>query len=246
MTHDLFIRLLMMVFVLMAIGAFACLPLFKWKLTALMRSALFVKIVWWLPIFVFLLTILYGGFLVALPVFFFVIGLGVREVVRNDAWKWRSVQLYFLLFTICMAHLAVWFLALPNEIATRALASVAVVSVMSDVIAFFAGNYFRKHPLPVKINERKSWEGVAGQIVGAVIGGIVAYYVVHLTIPPILIVLIGVASALGDVINSAVKRIVGIKDWGRTIPGHGGVLDRLSSMSLSIAVSFWFIYIAGL
>ena len=112
-----------------------------------------------------------------------------------------------------------------------------LASVFSDVIAFFFGRYLGRHRLPGWINRGKSWEGVLGQLIGGVLG------VFHLgmlfgTQPTLLAgLVIGVASAVGDLVNSIAKRIAGSEDCGSTIPGHGGVIDRFCSLNIALTAA---------
>jgi len=241
MTTELLVRLLVLVLGLIIIGIFACLPLYKWRPSQLITSSLFIKIIWWIPILFVLIFMLYGGLLAAAGVTLFIIILSVKEFYINKGWRHAISCIYYALFIIWTIHLTVWFLGLPSQIAVISLTSVAIISVMSDVCAFFMGNYLGKYQLPVWLNNRKSWEGVVGQIIGAIIGGILVIYWLLIPVSFILILLIGIASAIGDLYNSAAKRVLSIKDWGQTIPGHGGVMDRLSSLSFAVAVSYWYL-----
>jgi CDP-diglyceride synthetase len=241
MTFDLLLRLTGTLFGLIALGIVACLPLYKWDLIKLTRTPLFIKIIWWVPIFAMLALVLYGEIPAAIAATIIIVAYSIREVAANNGWKRTVARLYFILFIIWTTHLALWFFVIPEPTASIALASIATVSILSDVCAFFMGNYLGKHKLPRRLNSRKSWEGVVGQIIGAGVGGCIVAYILLIPISPLLVLLVGVASAVGDLINSAVKRSLSIKDWGSTIPGHGGVMDRFSSLSLSIAVGFWVI-----
>ncbi len=243
MTFELLIKLSAILFGFIIVGSVLCLPLYKWNVRALLASSLFTKIIWWGPIFLVLIALLYGETLAAILVTIGVLIVSFREFLNNKGLKSKIALTYFCLFIIWWTHLAVWFQLLPYPLSVQMLAAVAVVSVLSDVCAFFFGNYLGKHHLPKWLNDHKSWEGVVGQIVGAIIGGLFAIYVLAIAISPLLIILIGIASAIGDLANSAAKRSLAIKDWGNTIPGHGGLLDRLSSLSLAIAVSFWFLFL---
>ena len=144
-----------------------------------------------------------------------------------------------------MAHLIVIFTDLSDAQSTTALISICFASVLSDVFAFFAGTYVGKHHLPSFINERKSYEGVVGQIIGAVIGLSVVSLLPRIGFSWPLALGIGFASAVGDIVNSIVKRARNMKDWGDTIPGHGGVLDRFSSLSFAIAAGYWIFRLHG-
>ena len=111
------------------------------------------------------------------------------------------------------------------------------MSVMSDVGAFFAGNFAGRHKLPDWLNKRKSWEGTSGQLVGA----LVAFVLVDAFVAPIPLYFVataGAGSLLGDLANSYVKRRLGIKEWSNRLPGHGGYLDRFSSLSMAVLLTY--------
>lgn len=239
MTPELLFHLGLLVVGALLLGSVACLPLYRWNVARFIRSSLFIKIIWWLPIFLFLIGILYSGLLGAVIVTIFLLGLAIRELNVNHGWSRPVTRWYFIIFVLCLLHLGVWFLMLPQEQAVTSLVAVAIISVFSDVVAFFMGNYTGKHPLPQWLNSRKSWEGVIGQFIGAVLGGFVVSWYLAIPVTPLLAAAVGTASAIGDLMNSAAKRSLSIKDWGTTIPGHGGVMDRLSSLSLAVAVSCW-------
>jgi len=245
MTFDILFKLSVFVVAMVVIGSVLCLPLFKGDVKKLLASPLFVKIIWWLPIYLVLVAVLYGEFWSALFLTLALLLLAAREFARNKGLATPISRWYLAVFLLATAHIVIWFAALPVETAAYLFAGVAITSVMSDVTAFFLGNYAGRTKLPSWLNNRKSWEGVLGQLIGAGFGGIVAISV-GIDMPLGLIAVVGVASAVGDLINSAAKRSLRIKDWGNTIPGHGGVLDRLSSLSLAVVASFWFIVLTTL
>ena len=125
-------------------------------------------------------------------------------------------------------------------------------SSVSDIFAYFVGSAIGKHKMAPVISPKKSYEGLVGGILGSFIGIVIIYFVfgaifenntlniwVLLVATPVFC-LIGV---MGDLFTSAIKRECGIKDYGKLIPGHGGVLDRLDSIllvapALAIFLSF--------
>jgi phosphatidate cytidylyltransferase len=113
--------------------------------------------------------------------------------------------------------------------------------VSSDVGGYAVGVLFGKHPMVPAISPNKSWEGLAGSLLfGITATALAATLLAH---KPIWIgVLLGltlVATAtLGDLVESQVKRDLGIKDMGRILPGHGGLMDRLDG-TLPSAVAAW-------
>jgi phosphatidate cytidylyltransferase len=105
--------------------------------------------------------------------------------------------------------------------------------VLSDTGGFAAGVRFGKHPMAPSISPKKSWEGLAGSVVAATVGSAVA---VPLLLGAqwwqgALVGLVAVATATaGDLAESLLKRDLGVKDMGRLLPEHGGIMDRLDSL----------------
>ena len=119
-----------------------------------------------------------------------------------------------------------------------------VAAFMSDSAALFTGMACGKHKLAPKASPKKTVEGAVGGLVGGVLGMIVFRIVFFfVTLQPLSIgwcMVIGLAGAfmgqLGDLSFSVIKRQCGIKDYGRLLPGHGGVLDRFDSVIFAAPV----------
>jgi len=128
----------------------------------------------------------------------------------------------------------------PKEGAGRVLCLMITV-VASDVGGYAVGVLFGKHPMVPAISPKKSWEGFAGSMVCGITAAILsATFLVGK--PPWIGALLGVVlvltCTLGDLVESQVKRDLGIKDMGRLLPGHGGLMDRLDGV-LPSAVAAW-------
>lgn len=113
--------------------------------------------------------------------------------------------------------------------------------VFSDIGGYTAGVLFGKHPMAPAISPKKSWEGLAGSLVFGTTASVLA--VVFLLDKPWWIgvplgVMLVITGTLGDLVESQVKRDLGIKDMGALLPGHGGLMDRLDSV-LPSAVATW-------
>ena len=147
------------------------------------------------------------------------------------------------------------------------LAFVFAVSTFTDVFAFFAGSWFGKHKLSPEISPNKTIEGAIGGIVGGILGSTLVYFLfdffhvfgaefgltfdglglpVHqIVVTYVVIGIFGsVATQIGDLLASLVKRYCGIKDYSRVLGEHGGIMDRFDGIMLnSVLVSFMFMFI---
>ncbi len=115
--------------------------------------------------------------------------------------------------------------------------------VFSDIGGYTAGVLFGKHPMAPAISPKKSWEGLAGSLVFGTTASVLA--VVFLLDKPWWIgvplgIMLVITGTLGDLVESQVKRDLGIKDMGALLPGHGGLMDRLDSV-LPSAVATWIV-----
>jgi phosphatidate cytidylyltransferase len=130
----------------------------------------------------------------------------------------------------------------------RALTMTVLVIVWAaDVGAYAAGRVLGRVKLAPKVSPGKTWEGVTGGVVLAAAAAYVAAQLLEL--PAASLVGLGVATALvsvvGDLTVSMFKRNVGIKDSGRLLPGHGGVMDRIDSLTAAVPVFALGLYLAG-
>ena len=111
----------------------------------------------------------------------------------------------------------------------------------NDTFGYFVGVLIGKHPMAPKISPKKSWEGLIGSIVFTTLGGSLMFHYVldiHWHIGALVGLLIVFTATSGDLIESAMKRDLHLKDMGSLLPGHGGILDRLDSVLLS-APALW-------
>ena len=112
--------------------------------------------------------------------------------------------------------------------------------IASDISAYFIGSAFGKHKFNERISPKKTMEGFIGGIsIAAVIQFLFGYFALcrPLNVPVVLAIVSALTmptvSAIGDLFFSAIKRHYGVKDYSNLFPGHGGVLDRLDSISFS-------------
>lgn len=121
---------------------------------------------------------------------------------------------------------------------------------VADSGAYFAGRAFGKHKLLYNVSPGKSWEGVAGGLAGCLILALIAGWWFKLTMPGyawfVLISLVVVLfSVAGDLVESLFKRQAGVKDSGHILPGHGGILDRIDSLTAAAPVFAGGLYLVG-
>ncbi len=129
-------------------------------------------------------------------------------------------------------------LLLAEDRGELAIVTFILVTIASDTGGYVAGVLFGKHPMAPVISPKKSWEGLAGSLAFCVFAGWVL--VVHLLegdwwVGIVLGLIVGVMATLGDLVESVMKRDLGIKDMSQIIPGHGGLMDRLDSLLATVA-----------
>lgn len=156
----------------------------------------------------------------------------------------------FKLANAAMAILVGWVLLLPACLALvelRQVSPVFLLAVMAsvwvaDIAAYFTGRAIGKHKLAPAISPGKTWEGAGGALVGVLVYGFAldaatghplsARLPLGLTV--LLLVLLTAVSIIGDLFESLIKRQAGIKDSSNLLPGHGGVLDRIDSLTSTL------------
>ena len=119
------------------------------------------------------------------------------------------------------------------------IATLVILVGCNDTFAYVFGVLLGKHPLAPKISPKKTWEGFVGGLVFTAIGSALAFHYL-LDHHPAIGALAGFAGVLaatvGDLVESAIKRDLSIKDMGTLLPGHGGMLDRLDSALITAPV----------
>lgn len=119
----------------------------------------------------------------------------------------------------------------------------------ADVGAYFTGRRFGRTRLAPRVSPGKTWEGVAGGLVATALVATAGAAVLNLAIPGLVLISVAAAavSIIGDLTVSIFKRTAGLKDSGSLFPGHGGVLDRIDSltaaMPLFVVCAFWLGYL---
>ncbi|BCW18705.1 phosphatidate cytidylyltransferase [Pseudarthrobacter enclensis] len=113
------------------------------------------------------------------------------------------------------------------------IAVMLLLVVSNDTFGYLVGASLGKHPMAPKISPKKSWEGFAGSLAGAVLIGVLASLFIldkPWWVGVVLAIGTVAAATAGDLAESMVKRELGVKDMSSILPGHGGVMDRLDSI----------------
>ena len=113
---------------------------------------------------------------------------------------------------------------------------------ISDTMSYFFGSYFGNNKMKIKVSPNKTWEGFVGGFLCSLIFSIFSFSYIQ-EIYPLwktisLGILIPIFGLIGDIYQSKLKRMAGVKDSGRILPGHGGIFDRLDSAMGVSYVSF--------
>ncbi|MFD2491903.1 phosphatidate cytidylyltransferase [Amycolatopsis jiangsuensis] len=128
----------------------------------------------------------------------------------------------------------------PDDGVGRVLTFLIAV-VASDTGGYIAGVLGGKHPMAPTISPKKSWEGFAGSMIAGIVAGALTISLMlhgHAWQGVLFGAAIVLTATLGDLVESLIKRDLGIKDMGTLLPGHGGIMDRLDSLLPSAVVSW--------
>ena len=178
-----------------------------------------------------------------------IVGLLVWRVADGLAGAARDLSASALVafYPIFLGGFAAMMLASSGDGRQRIVVFI-LVTVFSDIGGYAVGVKFGRHPMAPSLSPKKSWEGFAGSVVTCAVVGAIAL--------PLVLgglwwagAVLGVAAAsgatLGDLIESSIKRDLGIKDMGALLPGHGGLMDRLDSLvvvaPIAWALLMWFV-----
>jgi phosphatidate cytidylyltransferase len=195
----------------------------------------------------------YGMFIIFIPVYMFLL-LPMRMLLRGQTEGFLkaagTLQWGLMTTVLSLSHLA-YLLVLPER-GTGGPGGVGLVLYLisltefNDVAQYLWGKSCGRRKVVPAVSPNKTWAGLAG---GVATTTLLAWALAPVLTPIIsglhsLLVgtLIGVAGFFGDICISAVKRDIGIKDTGNMLPGHGGILDRVDSLTFTAPLFFHFVY----
>lgn len=193
----------------------------------------------------------YGGYIIFIPVIMFLL-LPLILVIKQDTHRITKsmclLQWTLMLSVFGISHLA-FLLSMPDLPGFSAggrglLLFLVFLTEFNDIMQFVWGKTFGKHKILPNVSPNKTWEGFIGGIISTTVVGYLLRFLTPLGEVEALCMsaMIGFVGFVGDVVVSAIKRDKGIKDMGNTIPGHGGIFDRIDSLSFTAPAFFHLIY----
>ncbi len=167
--------------------------------------------------------------------------LCIKTYPRSGAW-WGSMWVRLLMGWLALlpAWLALSYLRLQINGEWKVMFLLTLVAA-ADIGAYFSGTQFGRTKLAPAVSPGKSWEGFGGGLVASVLFAFAIWHLLwerHIPLVTLLVIaaLTMVASVIGDLLESMLKRYRGVKDSGSILPGHGGILDRFDSISAAAPV----------
>jgi phosphatidate cytidylyltransferase len=193
----------------------------------------------------------YELFIVFIPVFMFVwipfilVLQGETKMIMSSM---AGLPTSLMLCVFGLSHMA-YLISLPEIDGFSAggkglLLFLIFITQINDVMQFIWGKLIGKHKILPKISPNKTWGGFIGGLISSVFIGYLMSFLTPLNDWQVIVVSFFIAGVgfVGDVVVSAIKRDMGVKDMGQAIPGHGGVLDRIDSLALTTPIFFHLVY----
>ncbi len=137
----------------------------------------------------------------------------------------------------------------PQRHGVAFFAGAIIAAVLNDVGALAAGRFFGRHLLASQVSPKKTWEGLVGGSILAIVGSVLITGHIHpWTIPKaaLLGVVVSVVAPVGDLCESLVKRDLSLKDMGSMLPGHGGMLDRFDALLFVLPATYYLVRLVHL
>jgi phosphatidate cytidylyltransferase len=193
-----------------------------------------------------LLFYLHSAAAMTFAIALFLLSIAVHTLFRFSDIKQAASEAALLFFGIVyVPYLLGYLILLRNHPSGLNWILLILFIVMSgDSAAYFFGSRFGKHKLYPAVSPNKSVEGalfgLAGSVTGALVAKLIYFSELSVANGILAALLIGTLGQLGDLFESMIKRSCGVKDSGRIIPGHGGILDRLDSILFAAPATYYY------
>jgi len=188
----------------------------------------------------------YGFFAIMIPVLAFVFvptSIAIAGDTEHFLERAAKIQFGIMVCAYCLSHApALLLLKIPGFEGqdARLLLYLVIVDQMSDVLQYVWGKFIGKHKIAWRVSPNKTWEGFLGGVLSATALGTALWWATPFT--PLesagLSFTICILGFCGGLVMSAIKRDIGIKDFGVVIEGHGGILDRMDSLCFAAPIFF--------
>jgi phosphatidate cytidylyltransferase len=163
------------------------------------------------------------------------------DAKRTDVVRTLAITLLFGLWVAFLASFGVLLIVQDDGVVI--VLAVVGAAIFTDIGGYAFGVTFGRHKVAPSISPNKSWEGLIG---GLVVAGVLAAFVLPLlgdtftsASGAILVVTCGLASFVGDLTESMIKRDLEVKDLGDLLPGHGGILDRVDGILFALPIGYY-------
>ncbi len=193
----------------------------------------------------------YSLFLIFIPVFMFIV-IPFTLVLSGDTNRimtsMAGLPTSLMLCVFGISHMA-YLISLPelegfNAGGKGLLLFLIFMTEINDIMQFVWGKFFGRRKILPLVSPNKTWEGLIGGLVSTIVIGYFLRFLTPLNEWQVILIsgVLAIVGFMGDVVVSAIKRDVGVKDMGAAIPGHGGVLDRIDSLAMTTPIYFHLIY----
>lgn len=203
---------------------------------------------------IYALTALAGMFVIDVSyVLLIVLGFFVlvaQEIFMGSDHSWRHasgsvIGIIYIAIPFGMMN-AFFFIKSADLAFPWFILALFILVWVNDIFAYLVGTTFGKHKLSQKLSPKKTWEGT----IGGIIFTLVAAWIFSMIVPELALVqwlglglIISVTANFGDLAESMLKRSAGVKDSGKILPGHGGVLDRFDAVIFATPFVFFFLFL---
>ena len=198
------------------------------------------------------------GFVVFVPYILSILYLLISELyLKNEnpinSWAYTMLGQMYIAMPFSMINVLAFQQVKPGQVTFDYLLPLSIFIFLwtNDTGAYLCGSLLGKHKLFPRISPKKSWEGsIGGGILVLIVAGVIGYFANIGATPHMLSIPGWVGLGLvvvffgtwGDLVESLLKRTLGIKDSGNILPGHGGMLDRFDSSLLAIPAAVVYLY----
>lgn len=191
----------------------------------------------------------YEVFIICIPVYLFLF-LPFRQMLIGDTAGFinntSKVQWGIMLFVFAISHVAYLLMLDPINGVNGAMMVLFLVFLteLNDILQYVCGKCVGKHKIIPKVSPNKTLEGFLGGVVfTTILAGVFSYLTPFTMLEAVGAgFIISVGGFIGDVVVSMVKRDVGVKDGGNMIAGHGGIIDRVDSLTYTAPLFFHYVY----